>query len=349
MKTLTHTPHPPFDAQTLADLLGGKLRGENRSVTMLVPPPQVREGGVMVADKRELEELRNHPELHRLGALVVAEGQEAALTCPTITVAQPRLAFAQLTALFAPPLPVATVDAQTRIDPSADLESGVSVGVGAVIGAGVKVGADTRIGAGCIVGEGCTIGEDCVLHANVTLYRNVTLGSRVILHSGAVIGADGFGYAFGPQGALKIHHLGSVVLGDDVEVGANSCIDRATLGETRIGPRTKIDNLCQIGHNVVMGSDCVIAGGAAIGGSTVLGRGVFLGGSVAVTDHVKLGDGVRIVGRSSVTKSVPAGEIWAGYPAKPQRKWVRELYLLGKLDGILNRLKGTSARGDVRD
>lgn len=340
MKTSMQTPRLPFEAQTLADLLGGTLHGENRSVTMLVPPRQVREGGVMVADKRELEGLRSHPELHRLGALVVAEGQEATFPCPTVTVAQPRLAFAQLTALFAPPLPVATVDARAHIDPSADLAPGVSVGAGAVIGAGVKVGAGTRIGAGCVVGEDCIIGEDCLLHANVTLYRNVALGSRVILHSGAVLGADGFGYAFGPQGALKIHHLGRVVLEDDVEVGANSCIDRATLGETHIGLRTKIDNLCQIGHNVVTGSDCVIAGGAAIGGSTELGRGVFLGGSVAVTDHVKLGDGVRIVGRSSVTKSVPAGEVWAGYPAKPQRKWVRELYLLGKLDGILNRLKG---------
>lgn len=349
MSTAIQTLRPPFDAQTLADLLGGTLNGENRPIIALVSPQQVQAGGIAIVDKREgLERLRDHSALPLLGALVTAENPPA-FPCPIITVAQPRIALAQLTALFVPQPADGGVSEHARIDPSAVLAADVSVGVGTVISAGVTVGAGTRIGAGCIIGEGCTIGEGCVLHASVTLYRNVTLSARVILHSGVVLGADGFGYAFGPQGALKIHHLGSVVLEDDVEVGANSCIDRATLGETRIGSRTKIDNLCQIGHNVVTGSDCVIAGGAAIGGSTVLGRGVFLGGSVAVTDHVTLGDGVRVVGRSSVTKSVPTGETWAGYPAKPQRKWVRELYLLGRLDGILNRLESAVLKVETRD
>lgn len=203
-----------------------------------------------------------------------------------------------------------------------------------MIGAGAVIGAGSRVGPGCVLGEGVTLGPDCVLHANVTLYPGTALGARVIVHSGAVLGADGFGYAFGPQGAVKIHHLGGVVIEDDVEVGANTCIDRGTLLDTRVGARTKIDNLCQIGHNVQIGPDCVIAGGSAIGGSTVLERGVLLGGAVAVTDHVRLGAGARVGGRSSVTKSVPAGETWAGYPAKPQRKWVRELYLIGKLEAI---------------
>ena len=334
------TPPTTFDAQTLAAALGGVLSGENRPVTALVPPPRPYPGGVMVINSRaELELLGANPEVRQLGALVAAAGLGAALPCPTIAVAHPRIAFAQLTALFAPAAENAIISDSAIIDASAVLAADVSVGSGTVIAAGVRIGAGPRIGAGCIIGENCVIGENCRLYANVTLYREITLGARVSLHSGVVLGADGFGYAFGAAGAVKIHHLGTVVLEDDVEIGANSCVDRATLGETRIGARCKIDNLCQIGHNVVMGSDCIVAGGAAIGGSTVFGRGVFLGGSVAVIDHVRLGAGARIGGRSSVTKSVPAGESWGGYPAKAHRKWARELHLLGQLEGVLKRLK----------
>jgi UDP-3-O-[3-hydroxymyristoyl] glucosamine N-acyltransferase len=178
-----------------------------------------------------------------------------------------------------------------------------------------------------------------VLHPHVTLYPGTRLGNRVVIHAGAVIGADGFGYAAGPLGAEKIHHLGGVVLGDDAEVGANSTIDRGTLLDTRIGARTKIDNQVQVGHNVQIGSDTLVAGMSGIAGSAVIGNGVILGGFVAVSDHVQIGDGARIAGRSGVTKNVPAGAVWAGFPARPHRDYVRQLYLQGKLEQIWQRLK----------
>lgn len=333
------------DAETLARVLGGHLVGENRPVTALLSPSQSAEpGGVMVIETRaQLEPLLDSAAARLLGAVVLPGGMDAdgmgTLPCPTIFVAEPRLAFAQLSERFAPPVPAPHLSEHAVVHPSATLREGVSVGAGAVVGANVTVGAGCWVGAGCVLGDGVVLGEASVLHANVTLYPGVRLGARVILHSGVVVGADGFGYALGPQGARKVYHLGTVVLEDDVEVGANSCIDRRTLGETRVGARSKIDNLCQIGHNVVIGPDCIVAGASAVGGSTVLERGVVLGGAVAVTDHVRLGAGARIGGRSSVTKSVPAGETWAGYPAKPRRRWVRELYLLSKLDLIWRRFK----------
>ncbi len=346
------------DAETLAQKLGGRLSGENRPVTTLLSADNLsltnlspedldhtpQHGSVVVVSAAQLAAFRNHADIPQLGALVIPNGSlgpggSNTFSCPVITVPDTRLAFAQLTAIFAPPVPQAVIAETAVIHPDAVLGEGVGVGAGTVVGAGVSVGAGCRIGAGCVLGDGAVLGEGTRLLANVTLYPGVQLGARVILHSGVVVGADGFGYAFGPQGAVKIHHLGTVVLEDDVEVGANSCIDRGTLHETRIGARTKIDNLCQIGHNVVMGSDCVVAGASAIGGSTVLGRGVVLGGQVGVTDHVQLGDGVRIAGGSSVLKSVPAGEVWAGYPARPHRRWVRELYLLSKLEALWKHLK----------
>ncbi len=355
--TAVNTPltTAPADAKALAQALGGQLEGENRPVTTLLSPEALegepQAGGVVALSAKQTAAFRQVPDnlhLEHLAALVVPEPLEAEheFPCPVITVADTRIAFAQLTALFAPATPKMEIAETACIHPSATLGEGASVGAGAVIGAGVRLGAGCRVGAGCVLGEGVVLGEGTLLHANVTLYPGVQLGARVILHSGVVVGADGFGYAFGPQGALKIHHHGTVVIGDDVEVGANSCIDRGTLSETRIGARSKIDNLCQIGHNAVLGPDCVVAGASAVGGSTVLGRGVVLGGQVGVTDHVRLGDGVRIAGGSSVLKSVPAGEVWAGYPARPHRRWVRELYLLGKLETIWKQLKGVKGAHD---
>ncbi len=340
------------DGETLARTLGGRLVGENRRISALVAPSQLAdaatpEGAVVVLESRtQLSQVSKT--LGQLGAVVVPARLEtvAALPCPVIYVPDTRAAFARLTAMFAPPPPEARISEHAVVGPGVTLAAGVSIGVGAVVAESVRLGAGCRVGAGCVLGAGCMLGEDTVLHANVTLYPGVRLGARVILHSGVVVGADGFGYAFTKTGALKIHHLGTVVIGDDVEVGANSCIDRATLGETRIGARSKIDNLCQIGHNVVMEPDCVVAGSSAIGGSTVLERGVVLGGAVALKDHLRLGAGARIAGRSSVTKNVPAGESWGGYPAQPQRRWARERYLLGQLDALWLRLKknGVQAR-----
>lgn len=250
-------------------------------------------------------------------------------------VADPRLALARLSRLFDDRPAVASVTAASAVvHHEATVAADAHLAPGVVVGAGAHIAAGCQIGANSVVGDGVELGAGCVLHPNVTLYPGVRLGERVIVHSGTVIGADGFGYAAGPRGAEKIHHLGGVVVGNEVEIGANSCVDRGTLANTVIGARSKIDNHCQIGHNVSIGSDTLIAGMAGVAGSVTIGNGVILGGYVAVSDHVTIHDGARVAGRSGVTKDVPAGETWAGFPAKPHRQFARQLYLLGRLEAI---------------
>jgi len=251
-----------------------------------------------------------------------------------------RLALAIASRRFARPhLPPPGVHPSATVHPSARLAAGVRVAAGAAIGEFAVLDDDCSVGEGAVVGAGVSLGAGCRVHPNAVLYPGVRLGRRVIVHSGAVIGADGFGYAASPGGAVKVHHLGGVILEDDVEVGANSCVDRGTIQDTVVGRRTKIDNHCQVGHNVIIGSDTLIAAMAGIGGSTTIGSGVILGGYAAVSDHVNIGDGARIAGRSGVTKDVPAGATWAGFPARPHREFVRELYLLGKLEELWRRAK----------
>lgn len=260
---------------------------------------------------------------------------------PTVRVAEPRLALALLSARFdARPRPIAGARSQAAtVHASATLGMGVSIDAGAWVGPGAVVGEGSHLGPGCVVGAGSRVGVRCVLHANVTLYDGVTLGDRVILHAGAVIGADGFGYAASPTGAVKVRQLGGVRIGDDVEIGANTAVDRGTLDDTVVGARTKIDNLCQVGHNVRIGTDCLIAGMTGIAGSARIGDGVIIGGAVAVSDHVTINSGARIAGRSGVTKDVPPGETWAGFPAKPHRQFARSLYLVERLEDMWRAFK----------
>ncbi|MDQ3459177.1 MAG: UDP-3-O-(3-hydroxymyristoyl)glucosamine N-acyltransferase [Deinococcota bacterium] len=320
----------------IAERLGGRLEGEDGEARGLAGPRQPSEACIVV-----LERSAALDGLERSAALVVAEDLELpGPPASLIRVSDPRLALARLSALFdSRPRTPAGIHGSASVHPSARLGEDVAVGAQAVLEEGVVVGNGAEIGAGCFLGAGVVVGAATRLHAGVTICDGVRLGERVLVHSGAVVGADGFGFVRGPEGAVKIHHLGGVEIGDDVEIGANSCIDRGTLGSTRIGPRTKIDNLVQIAHNVQIGADCLIAGHSGVAGSSVLEDGVVLGGGVSVTDHVRIGRSARLAGRSGVTKSVPPGETWAGFPAQPQRKWVRQLYLLGRLGEIWDMLK----------
>lgn len=216
-----------------------------------------------------------------------------------------------------------------HVHPDAKLEDGVTVDPGAVVGPGAEIGAGTVVGPNAVIGPGVRIGRDCAIGAGTTL-SHALLGNRVIVHPGARIGQDGFGFAMGAS-HLKVPQVGRVIVQDDVEIGANTTIDRGASRDTVIGEGTKIDNLVQIAHNVVVGRHCVIVSGVGISGSTTLEDYVVLGGQVGVVGHLRIGRGSQIAGSSNVNRDVPPGSRWGGTPAKPVRAWFRELTTLARL------------------
>lgn len=255
-----------------------------------------------------------------------------------ILVDHPRLAFAKVLGLYHPPkAPRPGLHASSVLGENVHLGSAVSIGPFVVIGDRVRIGDRVVIGPCCVVGDDCVIGEDSVLRANVTLYDRVSLGRRVSLHAGAVIGADGFGYTPEDGRPFKIPQVGDVIIEDDVEVGANVCVDRATLGSTLIRRGVKIDNLVQIGHNVTIGEYSLLVALTGISGSSTLGRGCVLGGQVGTGDHVTLGDGVMVGPQAGIPsgKVVRSGEIVLGSPARPIEKAKRQLAALGRLPELI--------------
>jgi len=253
----------------------------------------------------------------------------------------PYYAFLQTVNLFYPPSPLL----DKGIHPTAVIGEGtklgrdLAIGPYVVIGKKCSIGDQTIIMPEVVIGDEVKIGEGCTLHAHVCLREKVVLGNRVILHNGVVVGSDGFGFALEGGKYFKIPQVGNVIIEDDVEIGANVTIDRATLGETRIKEGAKLDNLIQVAHNCTIGENTVIAAQTGLSGSTHLGKGVRIGGQVGFAGHLEVGDGVSIGAQSGVHKSVPAGEYIFGYPAKPYKEEFRIQAALKKLPQLLKEIK----------
>jgi UDP-3-O-[3-hydroxymyristoyl] glucosamine N-acyltransferase len=231
------------------------------------------------------------------------------------------------------------------VRPGAHLADGVSIGPLSYIEEGVAIGPRSAIGAQVYIGRDTRVGADCHFYPQVVIRERVEIGDRVIIHSGAVIGSDGFGYLRDRRGArVKIPQVGRVVIEDDVEIGANAAIDRATLGTTRLKRGTKIDNLVQIGHNVMIGEDTVIAGQTGIAGSVKIGDRVTLGGQVGVADHLEIGDDVAVGAKGGITKDVPTGKILLGNPAKDHMEFKRWLAATNRLPRLLAVVRAIEAR-----
>ncbi len=219
---------------------------------------------------------------------------------------------------------------EPAIHPAAELEPHVMLGPGVTIGEGAQIGRGTWIGAGATIGPGVAIGRDGWIGARAVI-GFALIGDRVRIHAGAVIGEPGFGAAAGPRGIVDLPQLGRVVIQDSVTIGANACIDRGAFGDTVVGENTKIDNLVQIAHNVVIGRNCLLAAYTGVSGSTVVEDGCIFGGRAGISDHIVIGKGARVAAAAGVMKNVPAGESWGGSPARPVKLWLRETALLARM------------------
>jgi UDP-3-O-[3-hydroxymyristoyl] glucosamine N-acyltransferase len=267
-----------------------------------------------------------------------------------VVAANPTAALAVWLARWAPgPRPKPGVARGAFVHRGAKLGRSVSVAAGATVCAGASVGARTVLFPGAFVGEGAEVGEDCVLAPNAAVLARCRVGNRCVLYAGAVVGSDGFGYVWDGERHRKIPQIGIARLEDDVEVGANSTIDRATLGETVVRRGTKIDNLVMIAHNVEVGEHAIVCAQVGVAGSTRIGRGVTLAGQAGIGDHAEVGDGATVTGRAAVVTHghVPPGAVVSGFPAAPHREFLRSASALQRLPDLARRFEALEKRVDA--
>jgi UDP-3-O-[3-hydroxymyristoyl] glucosamine N-acyltransferase len=323
----------------LAEHLQAQLEGEGgTTIRGVAPIESAGEGEIsFIANPR----YARYAAVTRASALIVSFDFRGEARVPLLRVANPYLAFQRVVQLFHPEairLP-AGIHPTAVIDASARLGREVAIGPHVVVERGARIGDRTQLFPGCYIGPEVEIGEDCVIYPNVVIRERVRIGKRVVIHAGAVIGSDGFGFAREGEVYRKIPQAGTVVIGDDVEIGANCCIDRATLGETRIERGAKLDNLIQVGHNVVIGENTVVAAQAGFAGSTIVGRNVMVGGQAGFAGHMTIGDGALISAQSGVSKDIPPGCRVFGYPARPAEQALREEAALRRLPELLKRVR----------
>lgn len=333
-------------ASELAQFLGCILEGDGiTGISGVAAPASARVSDLIyVETSKHLE----HAAASAARCVVISHG--LALAGKTLLRAEnPKLAFARAAEWLLPAAPIATgIHPSAVISPTAQLANGVAVGPYAVIEDGVKIGAGTQIGAFCFVGRASMIGEQCRLYPRVTLYAGARLANRVILHSGSVIGSDGFGYVESGGKRWKFPQIGEVELQDDVEIGANTTVDRGSLDRTEIGAGSKLDNLVHIAHNVHIGENTVMAAQTGISGSVVIGRNVAFGGQAGLGDHCEVEDGAVIGGQAGILpgKIVRSGQIVWGTPARPLSKFKEQFAWLGRLPELARRIQNLEKRNE---
>ena len=325
-------------AAHIATHVHGAVDGDSqRLITGVAPIDQARAGDIsFIAQAKYYAALQTSP----AAAILVDTNCPSSPRQVLIRVQNPYYAFLQVASLFAPPQrPPDGVDASAVIHPSAKLGKRIAIGPNVVIEEDAQIGDDAVIGALSFIGRGAVLGERCILSPRVLIAHQVVLGQNVMVQSGSVIGSDGFGYVPVDGRHVKIPHTGTVVLEDDVEIGANCAIDRGTFGETRIGSGTKLDNLIQVAHNVQIGKDTLIAAQTGISGSTRVGSNVKIGGQVGIVGHIEIGDNASFGAQSGVSKSMPAGQTYFGTPAKEIMQAKREEASIRRLPELYKRVK----------
>jgi len=338
-----------FLLSELARRLGAELRGPDAEVDGIAALDEADSGKITFLSNPRYTPLVRETK----AAAVISKEVVPGAACSFLVTPNPYLAFATTVELFHPPArPAPGVSSQASVHHGAVLGKDIHIAPFVVVEDGAVLGDRVSLYPGVYVGRGSSVGEESVLYPGVTLYHGVRIGKRAILHAGCVIGSDGFGFAPTPQGYRKIPQVGTVEIGDDVEIGANTTIDRAALGVTRIGAGTKLDNLIQVAHNVVIGRDTVIAAQTGISGSCRIGNRVMIGGQAGLAGHLEVGDGVMLGAQSGVAGSVSAAEsaAWSGTPIMPHKTWLKMVTLLPKLPDLFRRVKrlegGKSAEGE---
>ena len=327
----------PFTAAEIARQMQGEVVGDGSVVlNSFAPASHARTGDLTFAENADYLALAEKS----AASAIIVDNTVTVSTKVLIRVANPRVAFAKTLAMFFPePVfkagihPTAVIAASARIDPTAH------IGPHCIVGEQVFLGACVVLQGLNHVGANSKIGDDTNIFPNVTIYPGTEIGCRVRIHSGTVVGADGFGYVLNEGVHIKVPQIGHVIIGDDVELGANVTVDRGALGPTIIGKGSKVDNLVQIGHNVVLGENCIIISQVGIAGSTKLGDGVTLGGQVGVGGHLKIGNHATVVAQSGVMHNIPDGERWMGAPAQPDRQTKRQMLALQQLPELIRRVK----------
>ncbi len=324
----------------IASRIGGTVEGDGEvDIRGIAGVKEAQEGDIAFLLNRGFEK---YLPASRATAVIAGPGADKTVLANKnrVIVENPALAYVEVARLFEPShAPAKGVSGSSHVSEGAMVHPEATIFPYVYVEEGAVIGKNAVVHPFCFIGREVKIGEDTVIYPNVSIYDRTVIGKRVIVHAGAVLGADGFAYIWDGQRHKKIPQLGVLEIGDDVEIGANTCIDRASLAKTAIGQGTKMDNLVQIGHNVAIGAHSIIVSQVGIAGSVTVGRNVVLGGKVGVRDHVAIGDGVMAAGGTGITKDVKDKAVIAGTPHMPHRDWLRLQTYLKKLPELFERMR----------